>query len=860
MDLKRDRSKQQVVLNRKVIAHVTTDGLSRIGRKEDHRENGHVLLVRFLEGIITVSLVAIFFGLPIFFLGLTLQGIAFEKQIYFYGWILVGLVSWVIKSVLQGEMRIIRSALDYPLLILLGVTILSVAFSVDRWHSVWGFFGDPSHGLVGLIAMILGYKLIQNYATLRGMSMMIGGLLIADIFISVWAFLRLVDVPFFSSAVKQFVPLSLLGSLSGLGAFVSIMTPLLMMVIFVVQANKKIPTWKRRAVITSFMLVLVMHAFIFLTTYAFVPWIGLLVGVGCFLVYILARIIRPSNGWTWLPVVQFTVILVLLMIGNNSIARVQLPVEISPEYGFSWDIARETMQKHLLFGTGPATFGYAFSQFHPQNFNENQFFYLRFYQGTGLLFETLSTMGILGTLALLLVVVTFVGVGIYLLLCQHEKSNIVPLGIFSSALIAFANILLVRSDNTILILAFLLPALFFVSFRTMGEVAESSITIPLKASPKFALTVAFIFIVIMSGVIFSGVFLGKVLVADVLAGQADRSEEVTKEGSVQSMTHAIRLYGQEGRYFTNIGQQYMVLANTEALKQEKDRNTDLIRGYLDNSIALATQGTKMMPNDVVAMEALGQIYENAALYIPDSRALAVESYKKALNLDPHSPQLQVKLGQLRLETAAMYKGKDEQKAILEEANKILESAVAEKKDYSPAYYQLALAKEGLGDLEGAIKNMGIAQYLDPKNVNFMFNLARLYQARGGEEDNKIAEVIFKQIISINDSEINTHFSLGLLYEKTNRNDEALFEYQIVLDLLPDGVSSDVRSRVEEMMANIENKPSSVVEVNMPNDQTQNDILLQEQEVDPNEFLNEDQQDLQETVPAEDALSDEVDQS
>lgn len=858
MDLKRDQYKRPVMSERKGVSHIMTDGVRRMGEKEVYRGREYPFLVRLLEGITTVSLVAIFFGLPIFFLGLTLQGVAFEKQIYFYCWLLLGLVAWAIKSILQGEMRIIRSALDYPLLILFGVTVLSVAFSVDRWHSFWGFFGDPSHGLIGLVAMILGYKLIQNHTTTSSrMNMMIGGLLIADLLVSLWALVRLTDVSFLSGAIKQFVPISLLGSISGLGAFVSIMTPIVMMVIFVVQADKKLFIWKQKAIITILLLLLGIHAFIFLAIYAFVPWIGLLIGVSCFLIYIFARIIPSSSGWTWLPVVQFSVILVLLMIGNNSIARVQLPVEISPEYGFSWDIARETMQKHLFLGTGPATFGYAFSQFHPQSFNENQFFYLRFYQGTGLLFETLSTVGVFGTLALLLVVITFVGVGIYFLTRQHEKNNIMPLGIFSAALIAWANVLLVRSDNITLILAFLLPALFYyASFRTMGGISESAITFSLKASPKFALTTAFIFIVIISGVVFSGVFLGKLLVADVLAGKADRAKEVTREGSVQMMMDAIHFYGKEGRYFTSLGQQYMVLANSEVLKQGNNRNLDLIRGYLDNSIAAAMQGRDMMPNDVVAIEALGQIYENVALYIPDSRDLAEESYKKALNLDPHSPQLQVKLGQLRLEAATMYKGKDEQKAILEEANKILEGAVVEKNDYSPAYYQLALAKEGLGDLDGAIKNMGIARYLDPKNVNFIFNLARLYQARGGEEDNKIAEVLFKQIIGVDDKEINTHFSLGLLYEKTDRKEEALSEYQVVLNLLPEGADRDVRARVEEMMANIENKSDGSLEEDVSSDQMQTDVL-QEQEGDS---MEEYFQDLEETVPIEESSLNEADQS
>ncbi len=42
--------------------------------------------VRIFEILISVSFGALFFGLPLFFLGKTFQGIIFEKQIYFYFW------------------------------------------------------------------------------------------------------------------------------------------------------------------------------------------------------------------------------------------------------------------------------------------------------------------------------------------------------------------------------------------------------------------------------------------------------------------------------------------------------------------------------------------------------------------------------------------------------------------------------------------------------------------------------------------------------------------------------------------------------------------------------------------------------
>ena len=62
---------------------------------------------RFLQGLSTVSLFMIFFGFPLFFLSGTLQGIVFEKQMYFYFWLLLGLIGWVSRGIVTGELRVI---------------------------------------------------------------------------------------------------------------------------------------------------------------------------------------------------------------------------------------------------------------------------------------------------------------------------------------------------------------------------------------------------------------------------------------------------------------------------------------------------------------------------------------------------------------------------------------------------------------------------------------------------------------------------------------------------------------------------------------------------------------------------------
>ena len=129
-----------------------------------------------------------------------------------------------------------------------------------------------------------------------------------------------------------------------------------------------------------------------------------------------------------------------------------------------------------------------------------------------------------------------------------------------------------------------------------------------------------------------------------------------------------------------------------------------------------------------------------------------------------------------------------------------------------AYYELALSKEALGDLDGAIKMIEQAVILESGNINYIFNVARIRQNRGNEDDLKIAETIYKNIIEKNENDINASFNLGLLYEKTKKTSEASEQYKKVLTNLPEN-STEIKERIEKMISNIakgiENKPETL---------------------------------------------------
>jgi cytochrome c-type biogenesis protein CcmH/NrfG len=260
----------------------------------------------------------------------------------------------------------------------------------------------------------------------------------------------------------------------------------------------------------------------------------------------------------------------------------------------------------------------------------------------------------------------------------------------------------------------------------------------------------------------------------------------------------------------------MALANGEAAKGEDIRDINKIQQYLNNSIAASIQSKNMSPNDVSAVELLALIYENAALYVPDSLKLAEDNYTRALELEPHNPVYYVKLGQIKIGMAASMKTTEEKKKLVGEAKDLFQKAIDEKNNYDSGYYQIALSYEALSDLDKAIENGAQAVQINPRNANYLLAMGRMHQARNKGEDMKKAEGFYKGVVALNDNDINGHFYLGLFYEKNKNKEGAKAEYKKVISLIEEsenegneGTMDQLRKMIDNADKGIANTPESL---------------------------------------------------
>jgi len=765
---------------------------------------------RLFDAVISVSLVALFFGLPLFFTGLTFQGISFEKQIYFYFWLLIGIVAWASKGVITGELRIRRTPLDIPIGLFWLVYALTAFFSVDRWHSFWGYFGDPSRGIISVTALILAYYLLLSHFSAKRFYWMFWSFLLSGCIVVIWSFLVMMQVRFLPAAWERFAPMSLVGTISILDIFLGILIPLFLTALFVLWKDDGIRKTVRTALAALILIGLVLALFLLLALYPFVSWVVVLGGLSFFLVYILAQIVRPPERFIWMPMVVFVVMLAFLMIGNNSLVRATLPVEVAPNATLSWQIATETLKEHFFAGVGPANYGYAFSMFRPQEYNLNALYTLRFYQGTGLFFEALPTVGVIGTIFFLVLWLSFISIGLYLLTHDRGRNKLYSLGFWTVAVMLFLASFISAINGALLLIGALLLSLAFAVLLWESGSEERYLHLSLKAAPKFALALAFIFMVVSAGVAFLFVFMGKVFLADVYAGQAVRlSAAGPNNDSVSLFLRAIKTYPQEGRYYTRLGQEYMALANIETGKGADKRNSDQIAFNVREAVRAGEEGKRLMPNDVMAAESLGLIYENAGLYASDALPKAAEFYSRALELEPHNPLYLLKLGQIKkLGGDALPEGA-ERDGLYKEARDLFQQSLAEKKDLAAAYYNLAVVQVRLKETGKAIESALEALRIDKNNLNYKYNLGALYQLRDQEGDTDRAEGLFKDILTANEKLIDVRLSLGLLYEAADKKDAAIAEYEKTLGFLPESGADNIMQTREQIQKLIDNVRSGV---------------------------------------------------
>ncbi|MDO8592982.1 MAG: hypothetical protein Q7R92_04430 [bacterium] len=778
-----------------------------------------------LDFVIIGSIFLVFFLCPIFFTGLAAQNLGFEKMILFYFLTLLGAVAWVTKAVIVGELNIKRTPLDWPIVGMLAVFIISTVLSVSQKDSLVGAYGNSAKSLASVVIFILFYYLVINNIDQKRVKLLFWGLCGSTALAVIYSTLQLMGKFVLPLGFTKAISFNPIGSLSGLTMYLIIILPLL--VIGMTQISEIHPNFKNKilqhAVRVFLGAIILLSLFVLTLLNGFTFWPAGVVGIVIILMFLLSKIIKVTSSNIVIPIATFLLLIILLVLGNFNIMTLNLPVEVSLSRKASFDIAKQSIKKDPLFGSGPSTYVYDFVKYKGADFNASPLWNVRFDNSSGSLFEIAATAGGLGVLAVVVLFLIALSICfITLIKVQKIESQSILLALFSS-LVTVIIFSLLFSLNGSLVLISLLVAIMAVAMAIVNYPEKfKNFNLSFRASPKYALALAAIFLSLSAGVVILFTLGIKMYLADYYVMKSLSLADTGKK--IENINKAVILAPYQDVYYINLANNYMALANQEA---QGNKDQTIIENNLSLAIEQGKKALDIAPNNVASTEAMALIYENASFYVRGALDWAENLYNKNIELEPDSPTPYLRLALINMARANAETDKAEQARLAEEAIKKYDLAIAKKNDFGAAYYGKAIAYEKLNKIDEAIDQLKKAVLSTRDSVDYRFELGRLYFNRGtaaagslaqtaspdittGSETNqdlsvqngqggaaiknddvKTAEQLFLSIVQANPNHANGLYSLALLYQKTGETANAKLVVAQLLKVVTDQPSIEV---------------------------------------------------------------------
>jgi tetratricopeptide (TPR) repeat protein len=325
--------------------------------------------------------------------------------------------------------------------------------------------------------------------------------------------------------------------------------------------------------------------------------------------------------------------------------------------------------KNAFIGVGLGNFSNSFTRFRPSDFNQNNFWFLRFDQSAAAALTCLTEQGLMG--------IFFWAWFFYLLYkmyrgyryCDQEfffnrKERRLIMGFFILA-VAWLFIFLVPlpfpmfSLISPLFFTFLLLLLFFFAKKKL---------VPHFSLPFFVLPIALTSLISL------------ILLFFIFSSR--NSPNMLIRQSQEKLDRAV--------------------AAAETPKPDREK----IRQLVSESIAAATRATKLNPNNSSYHHNLAQIGTHLTSIVDKADKLATDEFKQALALDPYNPKLYLDFGSFQYKQGDYY-------AALNSFN----TAVYLKNNYAPALFALGQLYEKLAQTADVIKDDNAKKTYEERSKN-----------------------------------------------------------------------------------------------------------------------------------------------
>ena len=597
-------------------------------------------------------------------------------------------------------------------------------------------------------------------------------------------------------------------------------------------------------------------------------WVALLIGLLAHLIFKLSF----SAGRVELREFVTPLVLVILVISFfivqsvfpfvniRSIFGFDLPREVRLDYATAKSALLGTIASKPIFGTGPNTFFYNFSQYRDQNFNLSNLWNVRFDRAPSEAAAQLVGTGILGLLVFEALSLIFLIYAFLFLVRKrgYKNWNLAVTLFVSFAILWFAHWFFFF--NTILAFSFwfIIAGFMAISVSRLPQNVRIS-DFSFASSPRRTISIVSAVSVFLILVVISIFFSAAIYASDVFFRNGINLSQKpdTYDEAQSAFQQAIEINKFRPDYYLTYGEFLFVRINRELTKKAPD--VRLIQEWLATSINASREAVKLSPQNWANWERLANLYIIARPLVAGVDKFIIESLQKATEADSKNPILFTELGQVyrlaarRLDPAILGSGADSDADGLSDsqeqglgsdprdpdsngnnvldgdevlaglnpagsgaldaaflnrylkvsqddllkAEKAFRTAIELKPDYGAAYYQLALTLEQGGQLNSAIAELEKVLQRFPADPGLKFELGRMYFNANRTEE---AMRQFTDIVIANPGNANAHFSLALSYERLGRTAKALDEYRKVEEISPGnaGVAAKIKQLEDQL--------------------------------------------------------------
>lgn len=670
----------------------------------------NILKVLLHNGPLVLSILTIFF-----FWNLTTEYYETPKFIILATFLGILLLLSSIKYLTEGRVTLHLSPLDLPLVVFVIAAAVSTYFAASPLTSLYGTTPKLHGSLASIIAYALLYFIfINNLKSIKEIRNIVLVLTISGGFLSIMTILSFFGIkilPFEWTQTLNFTPT---GSSFSTSAVLVLLIPFALIPILKNHASK--PTKTAYSILLSLFavtLVLIASKIVLIAA-----------GIGIGLALIVNRNIFSKQAIYLLGPIVVVVLTTLLInipqFGNSqNILYTQyqnFPREIQLSFIDSWKISISAFRDSPFWGTGPATFLYDFSIYKPIEINSSPLWNVRFDQAANEYLQVLATLGGVGLLALVSLTAIFIATAFRKLTTKSTAPTDDLSQSLAAAGILFFVLLAIHSSTLVLwIVGIIIIAAFLISDNKIRElrIRFGDDHSGLDIFPVLLLIVTLVL------TIFITYNFGKVILADYYHRQALIA--VSQNNALEAYNQLVKaenlnLYND--LYRTDLAQTNFALANgiatskgpTEANPQSylTDEDKQNIQKLLQQAITEGRVATTLNPKNPANWEVLASIYKQISGVAENALAFSLDSYGKAIQLDPLNPTLRVNAGGI------YYSTKNYDLAI-----RFFTDAINLKPDYANAYYNLSLALKEKGDLQNAqTAAEKVVSLIDPKSADY----------------------------------------------------------------------------------------------------------------------------------------------